>query len=295
MTDCIRGLWSAMATPLDADGLVDHAALARHGKFLLDNGCDGLVPFGTTGEGTSFSAAEKLAAVETLLKAGVPADKIALGTGSPAITEAISLTRDMMGLGLVHAMILPPYYYRDVTAEGIEDAFAAIIDGVGSDRLRVTAYHIPQVSGVETPAVALGRLRRRYGAVMAGVKDSTGDWNSFLRFREEAPDIGTLVGSEVLIARALDAGGVGTICGMVNIVPDLVRSMFHGHGGTAAMQAACGQIESPFIAVMKSILAAQTGDAAWRTMRAPFRAVDASIGMRKAQALAAIRQPRAAE
>ena len=109
MTDCIRGLWSAMTTPLDADGAVDHALLARHGKFLLDNCCDGLVPFGTTGEGSSFSASEKLAAVETLLKSGVPADKIALGTGCPAIPDSIGLTRDMMGLGLVHAMILPPY------------------------------------------------------------------------------------------------------------------------------------------------------------------------------------------
>lgn len=295
MTDCIRGLWSAMTTPLDADGMVDHAALARHGKWLLANGCDGLVPFGTTGEGTSFSAVEKLAAVETLLKEGIPASQIALGTGCPAITDSITLTRDMMGLGLVHAMILPPYYYRDVTAEGIEDAFAAIIDGVGSDRLRVTAYHIPQVSGVETPAVALAGLRRRYGPIMAGVKDSTGDWNSFLRFREIAPEIGTLVGAEVLIARALDAGGVGTICGMVNLVPHLVRAMFNGHGGTAAMQAACAQIEAPFISVMKSILAAQTGDAAWRAVRPPFRPVDAAIGVRKAQALAAIRQDQAAE
>jgi 4-hydroxy-tetrahydrodipicolinate synthase len=284
-----------MTTPLDADGNVDHALLARHGAFLLANGCDGLVPFGTTGEGTSFSAAEKLAAVETLLKSGVPADRIALGTGCPAIPDTVQLTRDMMGLGLVHAMILPPYYYRGVTEEGIEDAFAMIIDGVGSDRLRVCAYHIPQISGVPTPAPALGRLRRRYGAIMAGVKDSTGDWNSFLAFREHAPDIGTLVGAEVLIARALAHGGVGTICGMVNLVPDLVAAMFKGDGGTAAMTAACALIENPFLPVIKSILAAQTGEAAWRAVRPAFRQVDASVGLRIARALDALRQPRAAE
>ena len=295
MSDCIRGLWAAMLTPLDADGAVDHTALAKHGAYLLANGCDGLVPFGTTGEGTSFSAKEKLDAVETLLKSGVPASKIALGTGCPAITDSISLTRDMMGLGLVHAMILPPYYYRDVSEAGIEDAFAAIIDGVGSDKLRVCAYNIPQVSGVPTPAPALGRLRKRYGAIMAGVKDSTGDWNSFLAFRREAPDIGTLVGSEVLIARALDEGAVGTICGMVNLVPHLVKAMFNGHAGTATMEAACGMMEAPFISVMKSIIAAQTGDAAWRSTRAPFRPVDAAIGVRIARAYADLQQPRAAE
>ena len=295
MPDMITGLWAAMTTPLDADGNIDHAGLVKHAQFLTANGCDGLVPFGTTGEGTSFSAREKLAAVEALLNAGVPASTIALGTGCPAIPDTIALTRDAMGLGLVHAMILPPYYYRDVTEEGLEDAFAAIIDGVGSDRLRVTAYHIPQVSGVAVPAAALARLRTRYGAIMAGVKDSTGDFNSFLAFRREAPEIGTLVGAEVLIARAKDQGGVGSICGMVNLVPHLVRAMFDGHAGTAAMQAACAAMEAPFIPTMKAVLAAQTGDAAWRSVRAPFRPANPTRGAHIAAALAAVSARRAAE
>ena len=297
MSDCIRGLWAAMLTPIDADGGVDHAALAKHGAFLLANGCDGLVPFGTTGEGTSFSAAEKLASVETLLKAGIPASRIALGTGAPAIPDAISLTRDMMGLGLVHAMILPPYYYREVTEEGIGDALAAVIDGVGSDRLRVCAYNIPQVSGVPTPPGALARLRRQYGPIMAGVKDSTGSWDSFLAFRREVPEIGTLVGAETLIAKALDEGAVGSICGMVNLVPHLVKAMFAGHGGTAAMEAAVQALSGngPFIPVMKSVIAAQTGDAAWRVTRAPFRPAEAAVGVRIARQYAALTQPRAAE
>ncbi len=295
MSEMITGLWAAMATPLDAEGKVDHPALVRHGQFLTENGCDGLVPFGTTGEGTSFSAREKLAAVEALLNSGVPCDRIALGTGCPAIPDTISLTRDAMGLGLVHAMILPPYYYRDVGEQGIEDAFAQVIDGVGSDRLRVCAYHIPQVSGVPTPAAALGRLRRRYGRIMAGVKDSTGDFDSFLAFRREAPEIGALVGAEVLIARARDEGGVGTICGMVNLVPHLVRAMMQGHAGTEAMQAACAALEAPFIPTMKAVLAAQTGDAAWRNVRAPFRPADPARAARIAAALAAIGSRRAAE
>lgn len=295
MPDMITGLWAAMTTPLDAEGHVDHAALVKHGKWLVENGCDGLVPFGTTGEGTSFSAREKLAATEALLNAGIPASSIALGTGCPAIPDTIALTRDMMGLGLVHAMILPPYYYRDVSEQGLEDSFAQVIDGVGSERLRVCAYHIPQVSGVPVPAAALGRLRRRYGAIMAGVKDSTGDFESFRAFRREAPEIGTLVGAETLIARAMDEGGVGTICGMVNLVPQLVRAMLQGHDGTADMEAACATLEAPFIPTLKAVLAAQTGDAAWRNVRAPFRPADPARAARIAAALAAIGSRRAAE
>ncbi|MCC6718534.1 MAG: dihydrodipicolinate synthase family protein [Acetobacteraceae bacterium] len=295
MSEMITGLWAAMTTPLDAEGKVDHAALVKHGQFLMQNGCDGLVPFGTTGEGTAFSAREKLVATEALLNSGVPALKIALGTGCPAIPDTVALTRDAMGLGLVHAMILPPYYYRDVTELGIEDAFAEIIEGVGSDRLRVCAYHIPQVSGVPTPAAALGRLRRRFGHIMAGVKDSTGDFDSFLAFRRAAPEIGALVGAETLIARARDEGGVGSICGMVNLVPHLVRAMMQGHEGTADMQAAVAALDAPFIPTMKAVLAAQTGDAAWRNVRAPFRPADPTRAARIAAALAAIGSQRAAE
>lgn len=295
MSDQITGLWAAMTTPIAADGSVDHPALVKHAQFLLANGCHGLVPFGTTGEGTSFSAREKLAAAEALLNAGIPASSIALGTGAPAIPDTVSLTRDAMGLGMTHAMVLPPYYYRDVSEQGLEDAFAAIIDGVGSDRLRLCAYHIPQVSGVPVPAAALGRLRRRYGRIVAGVKDSTGDFESFRAFRREAPEIGTLVGAETLIARALDEGGVGTICGMVNLVPHLVRAMFNGHAGTAAMEAAVACLEAPFIPTIKAVLAAQTGDAAWRNTRAPFRPADPARAARIAANLAAISAPKAAE
>ena len=295
MSDQITGLWAAMTTPIAADGQVDHPALVTHAKFLTENGCDGLVPFGTTGEGTSFSAREKLAATEALLNAGIPAGQIALGTGCPAIPDTVALTRDMMGLGLTHAMILPPYYYRDVSEQGLEDAFAQIIDAVGSPHLRVCAYHIPQVSGVAVPAAALGRLRQKYGKIMAGVKDSSGDFESFRNFRREAPEIGTLVGAETLIARARDEGGVGTICGMVNLVPHLVRAMFAGHEATADMTAACAALEAPFIPTLKAILAAQTGDAAWRNVRAPFRPADPTRAARIAATLAAIGTRRAAE
>jgi 4-hydroxy-tetrahydrodipicolinate synthase len=290
MADRIAGLWVAMATPLDADGRVDHASLARHGLWLLRQGCDGLVPFGTTGEGPSFSAAERLAATEALLREGVRPDRIALGTGCPAIPDTIALTREAMALGLTHALILPPYFFRDAPDAGLEDAFDAIVHGVGSDRLRATLYHIPQVSGVAIPPAVLGRLRARFGAIIAGVKDSTGDFASFQAFRAAAPEVGALVGAEVDIARALAAGGLGTICGMANIAPALVRGMFASAESEGAMRAACALIDGPFIPCLKAALAAQTGDAAWRSVRAPLRAADPGLGARIAAGLARLRE-----
>ncbi len=176
MNDAITGLWVALATPLTEAGAVDHGAMLRHVRFLLERGCDGVVPFGTTGEGTSFSAHERLAAVEALLAGGIPAAKIGLGAGYPAIPDAIALTKAALSLGLVHVLVLPPYFYRDVSETGIVDAFAAILDGVGDDRLRATLYHIPQTSGVALPPAAVAALRGRYGRLVAGVKDSSGDF-----------------------------------------------------------------------------------------------------------------------
>ena len=274
MTDAIHGFWCAVPTPLAADGGVDHAKLVGHVRGLFAQGLDGVVLFGTTGEGTSFSAAERVATVEALLKAGVAPSRIGLGAGFPALTDSIALSRAALGLGLTHVLILPPYFYRDATPDGIEDAFAAIIDGVADDRLRVTLYHIPQVSGVGVPARAAANLRVRYGKVVAGLKDSSGDFKQFQAFRAAAPDLAVTIGNEADLGRAVAEGGAGTICGMANLVPDLVREMLNGGPAEERMKAAISVVASePFIPALKAILAAQTGDAGWLRMRAPLRAL----------------------
>lgn len=285
MSDPIGGLWVAMATPLDEAGLVAHAALVRHAEWLLAEGCDGLVLFGTTGEGTSFAAGERLAATEALLRAGIPAERIALATGFPAITASISLTKQALGLGLRHVLLLPPYFYRDAPAGGIEDAFASILDGVNDTRVRATLYHIPQVSGVAVPPRAVTCLRARFGPLLAGVKDSSGDFAQFRAFRAAAPDVAVLVGNEPDIARALAEGGAGTICGMANLVPRLVRSMFAGSAAEAAMREAVGLIASPFMPALKAALAAMTDEPGWLRVRPPLRPSDARLSTRVAAAL----------
>ncbi len=294
MTDTISGLWVALATPIAADGAVDHAALVRHARHLIEAGCEGFVPFGTTGEGTSFSAAERIAAVEAMLAAGIAPGTIALGTGCPAITDTIALTRAALSLGMHHVLILPPYYYRDVDAQGIEDAFAAIIDGVADSRLRATLYNIPQVSGVPVPPEVAGNLRRRYGKTVAGVKDSTGIFESFRAFRAAAPYLAIVVGNEADIGRALAEGGAGTICGMANLVPSLVRAMFGDAAALGPMQSALALMQGPFLPVLKSVLAAQTGEAGWSRVRPPLRSVEPAVGQRIAAAMAGVVAAKAA-
>ena len=275
MTEAIRGFWVASATPLASDGSVDSAKLAGHAKQLFSKGVDGVVLFGTTGEGTSFNVTERVATIEAVLKAGVPAERIGVGGGFPAISDSIALTRAALGLGLRHVLILPPYFDRSVTAEGIEDAFAAIIDGATDDRLRAYLYHIPQISGIAIPTTVAANLRKRYGKVLAGLKDSSGDFKQFQAFRAAAPELAITVGNETDIARAIAGGGAGTICGMANITPELVKAMIDGKDVEARMQAAVDIVvkSASFLTTLKAILAAQTGDAGWLRVRPPLRAL----------------------
>ncbi|WP_439395045.1 dihydrodipicolinate synthase family protein [Bradyrhizobium sp. PMVTL-01] len=283
MTEAIRGFWVASATPLATDGSVDSAKLAAHAKQLFSKGVEGVVLFGTTGEGTSFNAAERIATIEALLESGVAAERIGIGGGFPAITDSIALTRAVLGLGLRHVLLLPPYFDRNVTPEGIEDAFAAVIDGVADDRLRASLYHIPQVSGVAIPTTVAASLRKRYGKVIAGLKDSSGDFKQFQAFRAAAPELAITVGNEADITRAIAAGGAGTICGMANVVPELVKGMVDGKEVEERMQAAIDVVvKTPsLVPTLKAILAAQTGDAGWLRVRPPLRALSGGSAFKR--------------
>lgn len=288
MPEAITGLWAAAATPMDTAGTIDHAALVRHAQRLLNRGCDGLVLFGSCGEGPSFSIAERLNAAEAVLSAGIAPERVALGTGCPAITDTVALTRRTLALGVTRVLLLPPYYFAEVPSEGIEDALAAVLDRVGDGRLSVCMYHIPQVCGVPVPPEVLGRLRARYGATVSGVKDSSGDFASFLAFRAAAPDVAALVGDERLIVRALAAGGQGTICGMANLVPGLLRGLLQDTGAQSLVERACAPIDG--IPLLKAALAAMTGEAIWRNVRPPLRAADAADGARVAALLEKLEQ-----
>src|SRR5262249_3346816 len=159
------------------------------------------------------SIAERIETVAALLKAGIGAERIGLGGGFPAITDAIALARSARGLGLTHVLMLPPYFDRGVTPEGLEDAFAAVIDGVPADRVRVTLNTLRQASGFAVPGRVPATRRRRYGVLVAGVKDSSADFRQFRAYRAAAPELAITVGNETDIARALAEGGAGTICG----------------------------------------------------------------------------------
>ena len=206
----LRGVFAPTLTPVSADLSIDLPAYIEFCNRLLEGGCHGLVLFGTNSEATSFSAGERMAAVDAVIEAGIPASRLVVGTGAASIVEAADLTRHAVQAGCRGVLTLPPYYYPGVSEEGLFRSFAAVLDRVDDERLRMYFYHIPQVSGIPLSPSLLTRLAEAYPGQAAGVKDSSGDVNTLLGLHEVArnfPGFAVFCGTEGLLLKNMQAAG----------------------------------------------------------------------------------------
>jgi 4-hydroxy-tetrahydrodipicolinate synthase len=276
----VRGLWCAMLTPLDRNGGVDHPRLANHARRLLARGVDGVAPFGTTGEGQSFGVGERAAGLSALLAAGVPPAKLVAATGCAALSETITLTRHGVQSGCAACLVLPPFFFKEPSDEGLYAWYSRVIDAVGDNRLRVLLYHIPQLTGVPLSVDLAARLARAFPGIIAGVKDSSGDLANTLALLERAPQLAILVGHEPHLPRAIRAGGAGTICGVANTYPAIVRALLSANVTQADEERIATFLDiafrQPFLPAFKAIVAAQTGDAGWHALCPPHLPLDES-------------------
>jgi 4-hydroxy-tetrahydrodipicolinate synthase len=292
----VRGLWCATLTPLTSAGELDHARMTTHAHALLAAGVAGDAPFGTTGEGPSFSVDERRSGLDALLRAGVAPSQIVVGTGCASATDTLALTRHALQSGVMRCLILPPFFYKNVADDAVYAFYAGLIDRVADPRLRVYVYHIPQFSGVGVWPDVVRRLADAYPGVVAGVKDSAADWSNTARLIERVPHLDLLVGHEPDLPKLMRSGGAGTICGIANVYPDLVRALLAPEVPSAA-EARMTQFldvlsRFPFLPAFKAIKAAQTGDAGWNVLRTPWLALpdaarDALIASLRAAGFAA--------
>ena len=274
------GVFAAVLTPFDESGAPDSAALALHCRWLLSNGCDGLSVLGTTGEGNSLSVDERIALLERLISDGIPARVLVPGTGCCAIPDTVRLTKRAVDLGVPAVLMLPPFYYKNVSEDGLFAAFAEVIEGVGDSRLRVYLYHFPQISAVPLPAALIERLLARYPDSVAGMKDSSGELANMTDTARRFPGFDVFSGSDELLLPLLRAGGVGGITAVSNVVPSVCAQVYAawraGDDATAERaQALLTAIRREFVpyplsAALKEIVARNTGRARWRILRPPL-------------------------
>jgi len=204
---------------------VDNARLAAHARRLFAAGVDGIALFGTTGEGQSFSLEERRAGLDALLAAGISPERVVAGTGCAAITETIELTRHAVRAGCIGALVLPPFFFKGLSDEGVYASYARLIDQVADRRLRLYLYHIPQVTSVPIRHDVVAQLMASYPGAIAGIKDSGGDFEHTRKLLARFPDLAIFVGHEPHLPMALAAGGAGTICGIANLYPRLMRRL----------------------------------------------------------------------
>jgi 4-hydroxy-tetrahydrodipicolinate synthase len=279
----LAGVLAPVLTPFDAALAPDAARLARLCRWLLDQGCAGLAVFGTTSEANSLSVEEREVLLERLVASGIDAARLMPGTGCCALTDTVRLTRAAVRAGCGGVLMLPPFYYKGVSDEGLFRAVSEVIERVGDPRLRVYLYHIPPVAQVGFSAALVERLLARYPGTIAGMKDSSGDWSNteaMLRgFARSGFDV--FVGSERFLLANLRSGGVGCITATANVNPAAIARLCRGWrdaGADAAqdqLDAVRGLLERfPMVPALKQIVAHHAADPAWRTVRPPLVELD---------------------
>lgn len=272
------GVFSPVLTPFNRDLSPSTQHFIKHCRWLTRQGV-GLSVFGTNSEANSLSIAEKRGLLDALLAAGIPTDRLMPGTGCCALSDTIELTRHAVTSGCAGVLMLPPFYYKGVSDEGLFRSYASVIDAVADPRLRIYLYHIPPVAQVGISMKLIERLLKVYPDNIAGIKDSSGDWsNTEAMLREFQPaGFDVFAGSEAFLLATLRAGGAGCITATGNVNPGPIVDLYrHWQEADAdqrqqALNTTRGVFQKlPMIAAMKTAIAWQSGDSAWSVLRPPL-------------------------
>jgi 4-hydroxy-tetrahydrodipicolinate synthase len=271
------GVLAPVITPFHNDLSPDPERLIAHCQWLLSQEV-GLAIFGTNSEANSLSVPEKIELLDRLIEAGIDPSRMMPGTGCSALPDSVTLTRHAVNSGCGGVLMLPPFYYKGVSDEGLFRSFAAIIERVGSADLRIYLYHIPPVSQVGISVELVERLTRAYPDIIAGIKDSSGDWDNTLALIERrAENFRVFSGSEGFLLRNLKAGGAGCISATANVNPAAIRQLYEQWQTSAApeLQQALNELRDCLpmplmIPALKAVVAAYLDDPAWETLRPPL-------------------------
>lgn len=266
------GLSCALTTPIDGRGEPDLARFARHARWTLDNGCQTVTAFGTTGEGAALSLAQREAMLGALRGVGIAGSQINLGVAAASMGEALDQARMGVEHGCRYQMVAPPFYFKGVGEEGLYAWFSRFIEALGPACLPIILYHIPSVTAVSLSSDLVGQLKKAFPGTIAGVKDSSCDWPTTERFlKDHAKDLAILVGDERLLARAVREGGEGSICGVANLVPSWLRPLVDQGVEDARVNTLVDLICAfPVIPAVKSLVGKMNGDAGFATMLPPL-------------------------
>ncbi len=279
----MRGVLAPVVTPFKADLSPDPERLIAHCQRLLSQDC-GLAVFGTNSEANSMAVEERMMLLDALLAAGVDSARMMPGTGCCSITETARLTAQAVKHGCAGVLMLPPFYYKEVGDDGLFRYFSEVIQRVGDARLRIYLYHIPPIAIVGITPKLVDRLLSTYPGTIAGMKDSSGDWNNTRTFLDAfaKSGFGVFVGSDSFLLANMRHGGVGTISAAANVNPAAIHKLYAEWNNPEAdpdgQQAKLNVVRAVFsqksfpsmIAAMKQAIALSFNDPEWARVRPPL-------------------------
>lgn len=274
----LNGVWCPTLMPLDADLNPDTAKYIEHCRWALDEGCHGLVMFGTTGEANSFSVDERISLLDAAIDAGIPAERMMVGTGCAALPDTVRLTRHAIDRGALGILMLPPFYYKGASDEALAESYDRVIDKVGTGDFKLVLYHIPQVSGVPITTGLVDLIKEKHPKTLAGIKDSTGDWDHSKMLIQRYSDLAVFPGAENLVAAGLEIGGAGCISAGCNVNARAIRKLYDEALAGLDITARHAEVEAirqilqryALIPAMKQMIADAKGDQGWTRLRPPL-------------------------
>ena len=277
------GVNAAVLTAMHHDLSIDLPRMVSHGRWLLANGCNGLGILGTTGEANSLGLSERVEVMEAFVAAGIPGTKLLPGTGTTAIPDTVLLTKKADSLGCASALILPPFFYKNPSEDGLFAYFSEVIQRVGGD-IGIYLYHFPAQSAVPFTVDLIARLLRAYPGKVRGIKDSSGDFANTKAYADHfaADGFEVYCGSDAQLHAALNANCAGCITAATNVGSALAAEVYAAAGSPAgeapqrqlaAMRAAIS--EAPLIPGLKALIARHHNDANWLNVRPPHTKITA--------------------
>jgi 4-hydroxy-tetrahydrodipicolinate synthase len=269
----LSGVIAAVATAVGEDGAPDQARAVKLARYLLDNGCDGLNVLGTTGEATSFSLEQRKGVMTAYREAGLPLQRLMVGTGAAAVADAVALTQHAAQLGFAGALVLPPFYYKGVPDDGLAAYIGTILQATAAKPIPLYLYHFPAQSGLPWHVGLIKRLLDTHPGRIVGLKDSSGDMAYAREAARISPDFDVFPSTEAALMEARSGAFAGCISATANVNADLCARGWH-QGDAAALESAV-KIRGLFdgralVPGVKALLAHIHGDAAWGRVQAPL-------------------------
>lgn len=290
------GLNCALSSAFHEDGSMDLSRMVAHAQWVLANGADGITVFGTTGEGPSIGFADRCAVLGAMAGGGLDLRKqVVAGVFGCSEEEIVAQCNAAYDRDCRAILLAPPFYFAGASDDALFAFFTGVFRRLGARLRDIFLYHIPGMTRVPLSVELTQRLAKAFPGAIAGVKDSAGDWPMTARRLAELPGLQILVGDERHLANAVRNGGAGSICGLANVAPDLLRPLANEGKDDPRVHAMVNAIlDYSFMPAIKAVIAAQTGDAAWRIMRAPLDALSDADAKVLADKISAIRLQKAA-